>query len=80
MKEQPRDRSPAIDVPDADALEDRDEESTSPREIPVDVPEADALEDRDGSAERRQIPVDVPEADALEQERDADLDDEDYRP
>jgi hypothetical protein len=56
---QPRDRSPAVDVPEADALE------------------QGVSENPDGPPD---IPVDVPEADALEQARDADLDDEDYRP
>jgi hypothetical protein len=58
VTEQPRDSSPAIDVPEADALDQRDDEEERPSTIPIDVPEADALE----------------------QARDADLDDQEYRP
>lgn len=36
--------SPAIDVPEADALEQQRERDEIPETIPMDVPEADALE------------------------------------
>lgn len=36
--------SPAIDVPEADALEQQREIDAIPETIPMDVPEADALE------------------------------------
>jgi hypothetical protein len=44
VNEHPRDSSPAIDVPEADALDQRDDQEERPPAIPIDVPEADALE------------------------------------
>jgi hypothetical protein len=45
MEEHPRTEAPAIDVPEADALEMEDEgEEIQEPSIPMDVPEADALD------------------------------------
>ena len=43
-KDKDREESPAIDVPEADVVEQTREPDEIPRSIPIDVPEADALE------------------------------------
>ena len=73
------DQQPPPDVPEADALEQRDRPD-APNDVPGEVPEADVLEQRDREPHRSGgDDAEVPRADRDEQDIEVPVDDEEDR-